>query len=99
MKYRDFPDPVADCAIEDYGAIGDCRTVALVSRFGSIDWWCAPDFSSPSCFAALLDRERGGRFAITPRGLRACTQQYLPRTNVLRVRFECERGVLELPTS
>ena len=91
-----FPDPVADCAIQDYGAIGDCRTVALVSRFGSIDWWCAPDFSSPSCFAALLDRERGGRFAITPRAIRTSAQQYIPQTNVLQVRFECERGVLEL---
>lgn len=91
-----FPDPVADCAIQDYGAIGDCRTVALVSRFGSIDWWCAPDFSSPSCFASLLDRERGGRFAIVPRRMRSSEQHYLPHTNVLQVRFECDGGVLEL---
>ena len=93
---QDFPDPVADCAIEDYGAIGDCRSVALVSRFGSIDWWCAPDFSSPSCFAALLDRERGGRFAMTPQGVHEARQQYLPGTNVLHTRFECTGGVLEL---
>ncbi len=91
-----FPDPVADCAIEDYGAIGDCRSVALVSRFGSIDWWCSPDFSSPSCFASLLDRERGGRFAITPREVREARQSYLPRSNVLQTRLDCAGGVLEL---
>ena len=91
-----FPDPSIGCALADYGAIGDCRTVALVSRFGSIDWWCSPDFSSPSCFAALLDRERGGRFALTPHGLVRAEQRYVPRSNVLQVRFECTGGVLEL---
>ena len=91
-----FEDPVADPAIEDYGAIGDCRSLALVSRFGSIDWWCTPDFSSPSCFAGLLDRERGGRFALTPRHIETAGQSYLARTNVLCTRFNCRDGVLEL---
>ncbi len=91
-----FPDPVADCAIEDYGAIGDGRTLALVSRFGSIDWLCVPDFSSPSCFASLLDRQRGGRFALTPSGIRQAWQAYLPCTNVLLTRFACEGGLLEV---
>lgn len=79
-----------------YGAIGDCRTLALVSRCGSIDWWCVPDFSSPSCFAALLDQERGGRFALTPRDIESVEQRYLPDTNVLSTRFNCRDGVLDL---
>jgi GH15 family glucan-1,4-alpha-glucosidase len=85
-----------ETSIEDYGAIGDCRTLALVSRFGSIDWCCAPDFSSPSLFAALVDSESGGRFAMTPRGVAQAVQHYLPHTNVLLSRMECEGGVLEL---
>jgi GH15 family glucan-1,4-alpha-glucosidase len=85
-----------DATISDYGAIGDCRTLALVSRFGSIDWYCLPDFSGPSLFAALLDRERGGCFALVPRQVQAVEQRYEERTNVLRTRFSCAGGEVEL---
>ncbi len=91
-----FVDPVADPSIDDYALIGNCRTAAMVSRFGSIDWWCLPDFAGPSLFASLLDRERGGRFALTPLHIRRVVQQYVERTNVLRTCFECSGGILEL---
>jgi GH15 family glucan-1,4-alpha-glucosidase len=88
--------PAPDAAIEDYAAIGDCRTLALVSRFGSIDWCCLPDFSGPSLFAALLDREHGGCFALVPRQVERIVQRYEDDTNVLRTRFTCVGGVVEL---
>jgi GH15 family glucan-1,4-alpha-glucosidase len=83
--------------IEDYGVIGDMRTVALVSRRGSIDWLCLPHFDSPSVFGALLDDAKGGRFALGPADERVTTKQlYWPDTNVLVTRFLSPDGVAEI---
>ena len=49
-----------------YGLIGNCETAALVSTSGAIDWFCYPRFDSPSIFAAILDRQRGGSFRVSP---------------------------------
>jgi len=83
--------------IAHYGLIGNMRTAALVSMRGSIDWLCFPHFDSPSIFAALLDHERGGRFAIGPSdGAVTSKQLYWPDTNVLTTRFLAPSGVAEI---
>jgi GH15 family glucan-1,4-alpha-glucosidase len=74
-------------SVYDYGVIGDLRTAALVSRFGSIDWACFPTFSDPSVFGRLLDQHRGGFHQIRVEGASEATQRYLPGTNVLRTHF------------
>jgi GH15 family glucan-1,4-alpha-glucosidase len=83
--------------IENYGIIGDLNTVALVALDGSIDFMCFPDFDSPSIFAALLDKDKGGSFDIKPVfGEMRNRQLYLPDTNVLLTRFLSSEGVGEI---
>lgn len=83
--------------IQDYGVIGNMRTVALVSVDGSIDWFCFPHFDSPSVFGGLLDDKRGGHFKIAPRDEHTRYKQfYWPDTNVLVTRFMSADGVAEM---
>lgn len=83
--------------IEDYGMIGNMRSVALVGTNGSIDWFCFPHFDSPSVFAGILDENKGGAFQIAPIDERFHTKQfYWPETNILITRFHCNEGIVEL---
>ena len=78
--------------IADYAAIGDGRTVALVSRTGAIEWLCLPHFSAPSVFGALLDRNGGGVFAIAPELACTSTRRYVDDTNVLETTYRTTTG-------
>lgn len=81
----------------DYGLIGDLRTAALVSRFGSIDWACLPRFESSSVFARILDPERGGFHEIVPDEPFRAEQAYLAATAILLTRFHLPKGrILEV---
>jgi GH15 family glucan-1,4-alpha-glucosidase len=83
--------------IEDYGIIGNMRTVALVGMNGSIDWHCSPNFDSPSVFGAILDDAKGGRFQIAPVAETIRHKQfYWPSTNILVTRFSHEDGIVEI---
>lgn len=88
---RDWP------AIADHGLIGDLRTAALVGTDGTIDWFCAPRFDSPSIFGAILDREEGGSWKLAPDNEISRTQQfYFPNSAVLITRFLTQDGVAEV---
>ncbi len=82
--------------IEDYALIGDCKSAALVSREGSIDWFCCPRFDSEACFAALLGTREHGRWLIAPRAQARITRRYRPNTLVLETYFETEEGAATL---
>jgi GH15 family glucan-1,4-alpha-glucosidase len=84
-------------AIADHGLIGDLRTCALVGTDGTIDWFCAPRFDSPSVFGAILDEDRGGCWRLAPVGEVTRTQQfYFPNSAVLITRFLTPDGVVEV---
>lgn len=79
--------------IEDYALIGDTRTAALVSKTGSIDWFCAPRFDSGACFAALLGTTGNGHWSISPiRTDATITRRYIGDTLVLQTDFRGADG-------
>ena len=83
--------------IENYGIIGNMRSVALVGTHGSIDWFCFPHFDSPSIFGSLLDENKGGHFKICPVSDEHHSKQfYWPDTNVLVTRFTVKDAIVEI---
>ncbi|ALA59015.1 glycoside hydrolase family 15 protein [Nitrospira moscoviensis] len=103
MELATRPSALSDSAllcgyppIQDYALIGDCRTAALVSRHGSIDWLCLPKFDSPSCFNRLLDWERGGYCSLTPAGPFTTQRWYQGESPILVTEFHAERGRVRL---
>lgn len=75
----------------NYGVIGNCCTAALISEKGNIEWLCFPNFDSPSIFAALLDREKGGTFGFEVSEDYHTIQSYVPHTNILSTTFVSEQ--------
>ncbi len=65
--------------IAQHGLIGDLRTCALVGTEGTIDWFCAPRFDSPSVSAACWTRTR-----VAPGSSRASTREPGPTSSTSR---------------
>lgn len=83
--------------IEEYAAIGNLRTVALVGRDGAIDWCCLPYLDSPSVFGALLDADRGGTFRVHPRSEHFQShQRYLEHSNVVLTEMRTDQGAFQV---
>lgn len=83
-------------AIRDYGIIGDCHTAALVSRNGSIDWYCPKRFDAPAVFCRLLDAAQGGYCMAAPAGEFHAERQYVRDTNILQTLFTTGQGTVRL---
>ena len=80
----------------DYGIIGNCRSAALISKTGSLDWCCLPEFDSSSVFAKILDEKKGGSFEILVSDDYTIKQRYKKSTAVLITRFSDGENIFEL---
>jgi GH15 family glucan-1,4-alpha-glucosidase len=83
--------------IEDYAVIGNCETMALVGRDGSIDWLGTPRFDSEAFFAALLGDSRHGRWLLAPTsdGAKA-ERRYRGDTLILETTLETREGAVRV---
>jgi GH15 family glucan-1,4-alpha-glucosidase len=71
----------------NYAIIGNCKSAALISEKGSIDWCCLPDFNSSSVFAQILDEKIGGSFEFIVDDSYSIKQSYIHITNMLSTTF------------
>ncbi|TAI49198.1 glycoside hydrolase family 15 protein [Flagellimonas allohymeniacidonis] len=80
----------------NYGIIGNCRSAALISDTGSLDWCCLPQFDSTSVFAKLLDEKKGGSFEIITKHNYEIHQKYHRNTAILITRYSDGENTFEV---
>lgn len=85
--------------LRSYAAIGDGRTVALISHDGSVDWYPIPDLDSAPAFARLLDAEHGGCIELCPDERFEVERKYLPGTNILQTTYTTASGRVQVTDS
>src|SRR3989440_11134368 len=82
---------MSNVPIADYVLLSDCRSAALVSRAGFVDWLCFPRFDGPSVFARLLD-EQAGHWSISAVGATEVSRRYINGTMALETTFRTPTG-------
>ncbi len=80
----------------DYGIVGNCRSAALISKLGAVEWCCLPEFDSSSVFAKILDEKIGGSFEIKVSDDYEIRQRYKKNTAILITRFDDGENVFEV---
>jgi GH15 family glucan-1,4-alpha-glucosidase len=85
---------MSNLPIADYALLSDCRSAALVSRAGSVDWLCLPRFDGPSVFARLLD-DAGGHWSILVPGAEGA-RRYVDQTMALETTCRTRSGTAVL---
>ena len=85
---------MSDTALHRHALLSDCRSSALVTSTGSVDWLCLPRFDSDPVLARLLDDD-AGHFSIAPVAARyTSTWRYQPDGLVLSTTWAAADGEL-----
>ncbi len=82
--------------LQDYAAIGDGKSLALLAPDGAVVWWCVPNLDSPPLFDSLLDPSNGGFFTVQPVDGFRVTRHYRENSNVLETTFTTMGGVIRV---
>jgi hypothetical protein len=85
--------------IGSYAVLGDGRTVALVARDGSVDWFPVSSLDGHPTFAGLLDAGGGGSFTLAPTEEFTVEREYVDGSNVLRTTFRTSGGCVRVTDS
>jgi GH15 family glucan-1,4-alpha-glucosidase len=83
--------------IEDHALIGDLNTAALVTRDGTIDFLCLPEFDSDACFTSLLGSRENGWWKLSPTApVTKSRRRYRPDTLILETELETAKGAVKI---
>ena len=81
--------------VGDLALLSDCRTAALVTRDGSVDWWPGSRFDGPSVFSGVLDSD-AGHWSIHPALPCESRRAYLDGTLALQTNHHTSGGILRV---
>src|ERR1700761_5348728 len=98
-QHFESPRPRQILPLQNYAAVGDGRSVALIGLDGSVGWWCVPTLDSAPLFDALLDSEHGGFLALHPTEPFQAEHRYREGSNVLETTFTTASGVVRITDS
>lgn len=70
--------------IESLAMIGDRRTLAMITKEGTICWYCPGRFDKESLFASLLDEEKGGSWTIDWKNSKFANRHYEEDSAILK---------------
>jgi GH15 family glucan-1,4-alpha-glucosidase len=79
-------------AIKDLAVIGDRRSCALLTKAGSICWYCPERFDKPAVLSSLLDTEKGGYWSFDLKGKKFQRRAYKEDSSILTSWYQSPVG-------